>query len=203
MMDVQTLPVVTEDHLKSFHARHFPLAPAPSNFFVTQEEEEVDVDDDGLGWYPDGVKRHLTDEQIHIFRHSELHRLQRERELLTESLAEESTEPAPALSTTTKPDQPLKSVTDSERTVKSEQKQKYRKTHWKKKRHQKQQHGQASQSGVQHNQNQAQIHQNDKRKWDEYIDDNDSGNPGGLTHRRLARELDEQKFESTELLYDD
>ena len=29
-------------------------------------------DDDGLGWYPDGVKRTLTDEQIAMFRHSEI-----------------------------------------------------------------------------------------------------------------------------------
>jgi hypothetical protein len=37
------------------------------------EEEE----DDGLGYYPDGVKRTLTDEQIAIFRHSELEALRR------------------------------------------------------------------------------------------------------------------------------
>ncbi|KAK3394386.1 hypothetical protein B0H63DRAFT_517519 [Podospora didyma] len=39
------------------------------------EEEE----DDGLGYYEDGVKRTLTDEQIAIFRHSELEALRRAR----------------------------------------------------------------------------------------------------------------------------
>lgn len=37
-------------------------------------------EDDGLGYYPDGVKRTLTDEQIEIFRHSELHALERQKE---------------------------------------------------------------------------------------------------------------------------
>jgi hypothetical protein len=39
------------------------------------EEEE-----DGLGYYSDGVKRTLTDEQIEIFRHSELEALRKEKE---------------------------------------------------------------------------------------------------------------------------
>jgi len=38
------------------------------------DEEE----DDGLGYYPDGVKRTLTDDQIAIFRHSEMEALKRE-----------------------------------------------------------------------------------------------------------------------------
>lgn len=42
--------------------------------------EERYEEDDGLGYYPDGVKRTLTDEQIGIFRHSELHALEREKE---------------------------------------------------------------------------------------------------------------------------
>lgn len=34
-----------------------------------------------MGYYPDGVKRNLTDEQIRIFRHSEIHALLRARQL--------------------------------------------------------------------------------------------------------------------------
>lgn len=37
-------------------------------------------EDDGLGYYDDGVKRTLTDEQIEIFRHSELHELEKAQE---------------------------------------------------------------------------------------------------------------------------
>lgn len=44
-------------------------------------DAEKDEDADGLGYYPDGVKRTLTDEQIAIFRHSEIHSLLQEKKL--------------------------------------------------------------------------------------------------------------------------
>lgn len=44
------------------------------------QENDQPTDED-LGYYPDGVKRTLTDEQIRIFRHSEIHALLRERQL--------------------------------------------------------------------------------------------------------------------------
>ncbi|KAI9818948.1 MAG: hypothetical protein M1832_004116 [Thelocarpon impressellum] len=46
---------------------------------VPKVEDENDDDDDGLGYYFDGVKRTLTDEQVAMFRHSEVHALIRER----------------------------------------------------------------------------------------------------------------------------
>lgn len=42
---------------------------------------------------------------------------------------------------------------------------------------------------------------NEKRKWDEFIDDEDDDDGEGYTHRRKARELDERKEESIELAY--
>lgn len=42
---------------------------------------------------------------------------------------------------------------------------------------------------------------NQKRKWDEYIDDADGANAEAHTHRRRARELDEQRDENVELAY--
>lgn len=44
------------------------------------EQGEEDEEDDGLGYYPDGVKRTLTDEQIAMFRHSEIQTLRRSQE---------------------------------------------------------------------------------------------------------------------------
>ncbi|TVY44934.1 hypothetical protein LSUB1_G000571 [Lachnellula subtilissima] len=76
---------ISSDDLSSFHAKHF--STSPMNHFsqqflgpveeVYQEEEE----DDGLGYYEDGTKRTLTDEQasIAIFRHSEIETLLRDR----------------------------------------------------------------------------------------------------------------------------
>ncbi|KAL7919652.1 hypothetical protein ACQKWADRAFT_315484 [Trichoderma austrokoningii] len=49
------------------------------------EEWEEDEEDDSLGYYEDGVKRTLTDEQIEIFRHSELRELERQREKQAQS----------------------------------------------------------------------------------------------------------------------
>ena len=45
---------------------------------VEEEEHAEEVEDD-LGYYEDGVKRTLTDEQIAIFRHSEIETLIRDR----------------------------------------------------------------------------------------------------------------------------
>ncbi|KAH9220575.1 hypothetical protein DL95DRAFT_34774 [Leptodontidium sp. 2 PMI_412] len=74
---------ISQDDLSSFHARHFSTSCA--NHFSEQflgpiEEEYYEEEvDDGLGYYEDGVKRTLTDEQIAIFRHSEIEALLRER----------------------------------------------------------------------------------------------------------------------------
>lgn len=57
---------------------------------------ELEADD--LGYYADGVKRTLTDEQISMFRHSEIYSLIRERQLRKENV-EENGEENKALST--------------------------------------------------------------------------------------------------------
>ena len=46
--------------------------------------EEVEEEDD-LGYYPNGVKRTLTDEQIAMFRHSEIYAIIRQRQLRVEN----------------------------------------------------------------------------------------------------------------------
>ncbi|KAF2437448.1 hypothetical protein P171DRAFT_459216 [Karstenula rhodostoma CBS 690.94] len=77
------IPTVTADDLRQFHAKHFPNAPAPKPYIhgVDHEaqHEYCDDGDDGLGYYEDGVKRTLTDEEVAIFRHSEIQRILLER----------------------------------------------------------------------------------------------------------------------------
>ncbi|PNS18010.1 hypothetical protein CAC42_3969 [Sphaceloma murrayae] len=83
-MEAFSVPTVTEDDLRAFHAKHFTSAHLPKYFFASDiynAYDDDDEDDDGLGWYSDGAKRRITDEQIAIFRHSELFRLMREREI--------------------------------------------------------------------------------------------------------------------------
>ena len=51
-------------------------------------------EDDGLGYYDDGVKRTLTDEQIAMFRHSEIQAILKERRLQQQEASEaEKSEP--------------------------------------------------------------------------------------------------------------
>ncbi|KAL8900408.1 MAG: hypothetical protein Q9192_001092 [Flavoplaca navasiana] len=78
------------DDLRRFHESHLgpidstvnvvPLACASNDANGVQSVEE-----DDLGYYPDGVKRTLTDEQIAMFRHSEIYALQRKRQLRKEN----------------------------------------------------------------------------------------------------------------------
>ncbi|KAI9680089.1 MAG: hypothetical protein M1817_005105 [Caeruleum heppii] len=95
----QSVPMVTEADLLAFHATHFthhstsaftstyllsssiphhstPAQPPPG----ARDEE----DQDALGYYPDGNKRTLTDEQIAMFRHSEIQRITKQRRLQAE-----------------------------------------------------------------------------------------------------------------------
>ena len=74
--------------LLEFHESHFPSLPVPPLFHPTlgltssnalHELESLMQEDDVLGYYEDGVKRTLTDEQIAIFRHTEIQGLLRER----------------------------------------------------------------------------------------------------------------------------
>ncbi|KAI1761245.1 hypothetical protein GGR53DRAFT_469536 [Hypoxylon sp. FL1150] len=85
------VPEVSQADIASFHDAHFSHAALqlfdaqflhPENIQdddhnYEEYEEYYEEEDDGLGYYPDGVKRTLTDEQIAIFRHSEIESLRR------------------------------------------------------------------------------------------------------------------------------
>ncbi|KAL8722002.1 MAG: hypothetical protein Q9225_001438 [Loekoesia sp. 1 TL-2023] len=86
--------------LHDFQQRHFPVSgssitagqPDETTYtqlrqasLVVQHTEEDDVEDDGLGYYHDGAKRTLTDNQISMFRHSEIYSLIRKRQVLKEN----------------------------------------------------------------------------------------------------------------------
>ncbi|KAL8658684.1 MAG: hypothetical protein Q9202_007482 [Teloschistes flavicans] len=99
------VPTVTPADLQDFHDRHFgpttrsvvPDQDGKKNWGEDEQRQEEEVDD--LGYYPDGVKRTLTDEQIAMFRHSEISRLLRQRQLRRENgmFDEESSDPSAAL----------------------------------------------------------------------------------------------------------
>ncbi|KJX94252.1 hypothetical protein TI39_contig4205g00002 [Zymoseptoria brevis] len=80
---IEALPKISEDHLLSFQFAHFGDDSKPQKWFVKPEEavEYQPVWDDGLGWYEDGVKRTLTDEEIAVFRRTEEWQLERAEEI--------------------------------------------------------------------------------------------------------------------------
>lgn len=87
-IDAQTdITLVAQEDLASFDQAHFSEAHhahLSSQFLPPPPPAEVVIpDDDGLGYYPDGRKRTLTDEQIAIFRHSEIQELLRTYPLTT------------------------------------------------------------------------------------------------------------------------
>ncbi|ETN36972.1 uncharacterized protein HMPREF1541_07960 [Cyphellophora europaea CBS 101466] len=65
--------------LREFHASHFPGQDAPvieERILDSEQQRAESIDDvESLGYYNDGVARTLTDEQIRMFRHSEIQRL--------------------------------------------------------------------------------------------------------------------------------
>ncbi|KAL7358536.1 hypothetical protein ACKS0A_02548 [Histoplasma ohiense] len=79
-MSYQPQVTVTLHDLHEFNVRHFLQFNNNNTLHslipVTDSEH---LDDDDLGYYPDGTNRTLTDQQIEIFRHSEIQKLQRER----------------------------------------------------------------------------------------------------------------------------
>lgn len=85
-----------QEDLQNFQANHFfgaitsPAGAAQSD--LVEKVEESYYEEEDLGYYKDGTKRTLTDEQIEIFRHSEIHALLRERERLREEEADEQSE---------------------------------------------------------------------------------------------------------------
>lgn len=71
-----------QDDLQSFFLAHFVSASTDSTAASCEPTIEVTdepVDEDALGYYADGTKRTLTDEQIAMFRHSEIQALVRAR----------------------------------------------------------------------------------------------------------------------------
>ncbi|KAL8732652.1 MAG: hypothetical protein Q9166_002627 [cf. Caloplaca sp. 2 TL-2023] len=90
------IPAVTLADLEHFQKAHFGAGGSTStpdienytlDAAVTHLEsgEVVGEEEDDLGYYPDGVKRTLTEEQIAMFRHSEIYSLLRKRQLEKEN----------------------------------------------------------------------------------------------------------------------
>ncbi|KAI4730804.1 hypothetical protein E4T49_01158 [Aureobasidium sp. EXF-10728] len=170
------IPSVTEEDLRLFHNKHFSslISGSSNRHYDTQVQVEETIDDDNLGYYPDGVKRTLTNAQIAIFRHSEIQLLLRERRRNRESNQAEGEKTIPSASSS-KSALPVGDISPPDP---------------------------AQDTGIQHPANTSGPQGTGKRKWQRFIETSEA-NPSSMTHRRLARELDEQKASSIDLAYGD
>ncbi|KAI6811852.1 hypothetical protein KC332_g4620 [Hortaea werneckii] len=199
-------PVVTEDDLLAFQSAHFGDDTKPDNWFVDAETalnvQPTWEEDEDLGFYSDGAKRTLTDEQIEMFRHSEIEQLLRERRLLEDEEdyqnrasrgiqgdVERSPSSAsgrsslegdlcdlakPAARSVTRPS-PTRKPSQSSRSESS--KSTGNQGTWKRQR-----------------KTEVPYDQRHKRRWEDFIEDNDPIE-GSMTFRRNVRELDDRQEE--------
>jgi len=126
------IPTITESDLHSFHAKHFPNSTKPTQFFITSTEQipsttngpsngdrddsiEYDEEYEDLGTYPDGTARTLTDDQIAMFRHSEIQTLLRERRRAREDAeSDEQVYSPPPIASTVNADESTSAVREAE-----------------------------------------------------------------------------------------
>ena len=181
-----------------------------------------DLGDDGLGWYENGVKRTLTDEQIEMFRHSELEQLKRERRLKAENeeIEEEDDdddeyEPPEVVTADMPTPPPVSPISDGSsledelytNPATADPGPPQAKLKPKKRR------SQSSRSGSVYSKTplsprsrqrktEVPYDQRKKRKWEAYIDATDPVH-GSMTHNRMLRELDQQAGDSVAMDYGD
>lgn len=136
-------------------------------------------EDDSLGYYPDGVKRTLTDEQIAIFRHSEIQELIRQHQARLDDSENDDTnsvvidEVAPV----SKKEPPVAAPTIKLRVETGQYNRDRPRSNKKRKRGKK-------------------ANQEPRANPDDFMDEDD-----GRTFRRVCREMDEQKSADVELDY--
>ena len=86
---------ILQEDLLSFHVRRYGRALHDTHSIskphrAVNQNDEATIDGDDLGYYPDGVRRTLTDQQVAIFRHSEIQSLLRAKRHQREMKSSES-----------------------------------------------------------------------------------------------------------------
>ncbi|USW54815.1 hypothetical protein Slin15195_G081340 [Septoria linicola] len=209
----KSLPQITEDNLLSFQLAHFGDDTKPNEWFVTAEkalnfELEYDEDDDGLGYYDDGVKRTLTDEQIAVFRRTELWQMKRDQEVLQRESREadealtafEAGSASPVSDVSSLEDELLAYATVKQKGQVSALAPPLSKARQNSQSGRSEATSNSSGSKQRRRTQEVPYDQRNKRKWEGYIHGNDPIE-GSMTHRRLAREMDDQQDEQIEMDY--
>lgn len=226
-----------KDDLLAFQFAHFGDDSRPEKWFVTPDEA-INFEPEYealLGYYEDGIKRTLTDEDIAFFRRREQWDLERRQaEDLDERVAEWSSEGAggdenfakQTMNRALSPRSDVSSLEDElvSAAVREKMHQippekpqaqalqpkpsELRQAAWQQSWNPPREHSQSSRSDTvvatdgnkRRRTREVPYEERHKRNWESYIEANDPLE-GSLTHRRLARELDDQKQESIEMDY--
>lgn len=200
-----------KDDLLAFQISHFGDDTKPDTWFVDAETAlnfDPALNDDGLGYYEDGVKRTLTDEQIEMFRHTEMELLLREEQLRKEQDDGqiERIEPRafgqPTRERSVSTSSNVSSVEGdllglAQAELRAPQLPDIER---KLSRGDRSEASSCAASGQKGRSEDIPYDQRHKRKWEGYIEDNDPVE-GSLTHRRIVREMDEQHEASIDLDY--
>lgn len=212
-----------KNDLLQFQFAHFGDDSKPEKWFVTPESA-IDFEpeyEDLLGYYEDGVKRTLTDEQIEVFRRTEMWHLERKELQLAEEAAEKAAEgPLEAVevarggkvrtleedlaSGARSPVSDTSSLEDElmTRAAREKMQQPTRVPPREPARSSRSETpiSVSSDNNKRRRPREVPYDERRKRQWESYIEENDP-EQGSLTHRRMARELDNQQEESIEMDY--
>lgn len=195
-----------QSDLLAYQFKHYGDDSRPLNWFVSAEEATAPLGyeeegDDGLGYYPDGVKRTLTDEQIAIFRRTELVQLRRERDAAAEAEEElGSIEHEKRLSVPEEDvagSEPIKEADDESPYEPNEETDNGKRDGLPPPSNPT---GKPAMARARQRAQEIPYDQRNKRKWENYIAEVDPAE-GAMTHRRLAREMDNQQAENVEMDY--
>lgn len=189
----------------AFQIAHFGDDSVPDCWFV-DATTAMNPDSAGLGCYEDGGRRTITDDQIAMFRHSEIEQLLRERRLQRanndERLKEDEVGPqhlplgSPRSDVssiegdllgltrvTSANSQPAKASVNAKAHRKRRSKCASSRGHSESSR--------SSGSLPRQRRHEVPYEKRHKRKWEDFVDQKDPVH-GSMTHRRLVRQLDEQ-----------
>ncbi|KAK0864484.1 hypothetical protein LTR87_015794 [Friedmanniomyces endolithicus] len=217
------IPVVTEEDLLRFQYSHYGDYTKPETWFVDAETalqygSTLAPEEEGLGCYADGTRRTLTDEQIAMFRHSEIEHLLRERRPVREEEEYQNRDPGGGVEEA--PRSPKSDISSLEGDLVGlagpvparsahNGSAKHRATQKQRSKAQSQrQPSQSSRSDTSRStdptrrlrREEVPYGQRHKRKWENFVDEIDPVE-GSLTHRRIVRQLDEDAGTALEIDY--
>nr|POF25954.1 hypothetical protein CFP56_22102 [Quercus suber] len=205
------IPSIAEHDLLEFQYVHFGDKTKPEHWFIDAETAlsfypDMDSENDELGYYDDGVRRTLTDDQIAMFRHSEVQELLRDCRLQREEQEYQMRIPAlePQAGNEKQPVSPVSHDSSLEDELADASRMHSLRPPMSKRQLSPSSRSDTSRSTSasikRQRKQEVPYEQRKKRNWEQYIQGEDEQH-GSITQRRLAREMDEQHTQEVMMDY--